>query len=130
MTGFVASATGASCDVKITRCSTVGASGSGASTGSGGVDRVQPDFNTFSFWSIDPWFVLSSVMERRASITSITSNVTARLSSSTVVLSPLINLERFVYRFGALLKENPGREKVQQVRRAFGESVRCTREVP
>jgi hypothetical protein len=48
-------------------------------------------------------------MERRASITSLSSAVTTKITSPLAgKLSPLIDLERFVYRFSALLRDDYG----------------------
>ncbi len=59
-------------------------------------------------------------MERRASITSLSSAVTAKVSASSVgtKLSPLIDLERLVYRFSLLLKEDStDGKRLQRVRK-------------
>lgn len=79
-------------------------------------------------------------MERRASISSISSAMTAKLNSSSsfsgasTKLSPLIDLERFVYRFKVLLR-NSETDKAKLVKVNFFlkelvKRVTCSREVP
>lgn len=90
--------------------------------GRGGAVRLQPDRRTFSLpggprFSCDISVVVVG-MERRASITSLSSNLTAKLAPSVKVssLSPLINLERFVYRLASLMKDNSGLVQLEKVR--------------